>query len=48
MTVSNFPPEHFTDGLMGLDSVPFLEDIIDTTTYMKMKVVFWGNAKLQI
>jgi len=31
---------------MGLDSMPFLEDFIDTITYIKMKVVFWGKRQV--
>lgn len=43
---TNFSLEHFTNGFMGSDSMPLLEDFIDTTTYIKMKVVFWGKRQV--
>lgn len=43
---NSFPLEHFTNGLMGLDSMAFLEDFRDTTVYTKMKVVFWGKRQV--
>lgn len=43
---NNFPLERFTNRLMGLDSMPFLEDFIHTTAYIKMKVMFWGKCQV--
>lgn len=46
VTGNDFPLQCFIDRLMGLDSVPFLKVVIDMTTYIKMKVVFWGKCQV--